>query len=157
MPLTAAERAFAARGRVPLVVLLSALAGWWEDRHMELLAEAGFDDIRRAHNAVVVNLPATGRRLTELAEAAGMTKQAMAQLVDDLVATGYLARRPDPDDRRAKLIVWADRGMAAHEQTLEIFAEIDKELTRLIGRQPMAQMKDALMRLFFALVVAQEA
>lgn len=140
MPNAASDRLNAAQagmlrrgGPIPLVGLLTAVAGWFEERHIELLAEAGFDDVRRAHNAVMIHLSADGIRLTELAERAGMSKQAMAELVADLVAKGYLDRVPDPTDRRAKLIVIRERGDAAHRATLEIFARIEDELADVVG------------------------
>jgi DNA-binding MarR family transcriptional regulator len=74
------------------------------------LAARGYANIRLAHSAVFAHLDREGSRVVDLAERAGMTKQSMAELVDDLVAKGYLERRPDQSDRRAKLIVATTRG-----------------------------------------------
>lgn len=155
-PLNAAERGFVKRGDIPLIGLLTALTRWWVDRHFELLAQAGFDDLRPAHNAVVVNLPRKGLRLTELASIAGVSKQAMAELVDDLASKGYLQREPDPADGRAKIITWAARGDAAHTFTLKAFAEIEHEMAAITGKRPMAQMRGSLQELFARLVLAHE-
>lgn len=122
-------------GRPPLPAMLRPLLDWFETRHLELMARAGFDDVRRAHNSVFVNLPGEGRRLTDLADAADISKQAMGELVDDLVDKGYLRRVPDPTDGRAKLIVWADRGERAHHATLEAFSKIEQELAEAFGRE----------------------
>lgn len=157
MQLNAAEQGFLGRGDLPLIALLSALARWWEDRHFELMAEQGFDDVRRAHNAVFVNLRADGMRLTDLAEVAGISKQAMAELVDDLVQRRYLLRSPDPTDGRAKIITWAKRGKAAHQLTLEVFARIEAEMAAKVGEQAMSDMKGSLETLFFSLVVGRDA
>lgn len=134
----------------PLIGFLSPLADWWHDRHLELMAAAGFDDVRQAHNAVFVHLPEEGRRLTELAAAAGMSKQAMAELVDDLVAKDYLAKVPDPSDGRAKLIVWATRGLAAHEATMAAFGQIEAEVERLLGTDELGQLREGLATLLRA-------
>lgn len=142
-------------GDIPLVGLLTILSTWFEERHMELLAEAGFDDLRVAHNAVVVNLPAQGRRLTELAHAAGISKQAMSELVDDLVAKGYAKRVPDPADGRAKLIVGSDRANAAHDVTLKAFADIEDELAAAVGAKAYRQMKATLTTLVTSVVSGQ--
>src|SRR5687767_11082270 len=111
--LNAAERGFRARGEIPLIGPLAVVTRWWERRHMELMAEAGYDDLRVAHNAVAAYLPAEGMRLTQLAQAAGISKQAMAELVSDLVAKGYAKQVPDPTDGRAKIIIWDERGKAS--------------------------------------------
>ena len=156
MGLSAAEEGFVARGDIPLVGLFTALTRWWEDRHFELMAAAGFEDLRRAHNAVVVNLPAKGLRLTELAERAGISKQATAELVDDLVQKGYLRRVPDPSDGRAKIIMWAKRGHDAHAATMTAFTTIQSEMAALLGDRDMDQLKGALHRLFSALVLGHD-
>jgi len=74
------------------------------------LAARGHTAIRAAHGAVFQYLDDTGTTVSLLAERAQMTKQAMAELVAHLEAHGYVTRTPDPDDRRAKLVVPTDRG-----------------------------------------------
>jgi len=70
-------------------------------RHLQ---GAGFGFLRVAHTQVFENLDADGTRLTVLADRAGMTHQAMGELVAELVAAGQLEKVDDPSDRRAKLI-----------------------------------------------------
>jgi DNA-binding MarR family transcriptional regulator len=90
-------------------------------RHVEQAAGAG---LRPAHgNALEMLAIEDGLRLTDIAGQAGMTTQSMGELVDDLVAKGYLRRQEDPADRRAKLIYLtrmgrktADAGEAATRQ-----------------------------------------
>lgn len=143
--LNAAEAGMVRRGApIPLVGLLTAVSGWIEQRHLELLAEAGFDDVRLAHNAVFTNMPEGGIRLTELAATAGVSKQAMAEMVNELVDKGYLHRVPDPTDGRAKLIRMAERGEASHLATLEIFAAIESELAAVVGKHSVEQIRSVL-------------
>jgi DNA-binding MarR family transcriptional regulator len=143
--LNAAEAGMVRRGGpLPLIGLLTAVARWIEHRHMAAFAEAGYDDVRVAHNAVFTRIPAGGIRLTELAAQAGVSKQAMAELVDELVAKGYLERVPDPADGRAKLLVMAPRGAASHEVTLRIFADIEAELAAVVGADRLEEARGIL-------------
>jgi DNA-binding MarR family transcriptional regulator len=144
-PLNAAEAGMLRRGGpIPLIGLLTAVTRWIEHRHLGRLAEAGFPEIRRAHTPVVVNLTAGGMRLTDLALAAGISKQAMAELVDDLETHGYLERHPDPTDGRAKLLVMTARARAAHAATLQIFADIEAELAAVVGSAALEQVRSTL-------------
>ena len=69
------------------------------------MAERGYDDVRPGHGAVFLHVDRrAGTRLGELARRAGITKQSMMQVVDDLEARGYVRRVPDPADARAKLV-----------------------------------------------------
>lgn len=147
----AAEGMLNRPGPVPLPGLLDVFKNWFEARHLELMAKAGFSDVRRAHNAVFINVPAEGIRLTDLAHAAGVSKQAMGELVDELVERRYFVREPDPTDGRAKLIVWAERGLQSHEATMRAFATIENELTHLIGSQELEQLKATLTALVIRL------
>jgi DNA-binding MarR family transcriptional regulator len=137
----AAEGMLNRPGSVPLPGLLDVFRNWFETRHLELMTQAGFDDVRRAHNAVFINVPAEGIRLTDLAMAAGVSKQTMGELVDELVERGYFVRKPDPTDGRAKLIKWAERGLQSHETTMRVFATIEDELSDLIGPQDLEHLR----------------
>jgi DNA-binding MarR family transcriptional regulator len=137
---------------IPLIGLLTAVTRWIEQRHLEQLAVAGFPEIRRAHTPVVVHLPSGGMRLTDLAEAAGISKQAMAELVDDLEAHGYLERMPDPTDGRAKLLLMTDRARAAHAATLQIFADIEAELATTVGEAALEQARSTLADILHSIV-----
>jgi DNA-binding MarR family transcriptional regulator len=134
-------------GAPPLPGLLRPLLDWYETRHMELMAQRGFDDVRRAHNAVFVFVPAEGIRLTDLAEVADLSKQAMGELVDELVGKGYFQKVPDPTDRRAKLIVWAERGEKAHRATMEVFGHLERELAEHVGGNAYDELKAQMLHL----------
>ena len=130
--------------RPPLPFLLNPLVEWFEERHVALMRQGAFPEARRAFNPVFIHLPADGCRLTELARRANMTKQAMSELVDELVGLGYLVRFPDPADGRAKIILRARKGLEAHETTMRAFAQIERELASLLGRDALDDLRDGL-------------
>ena len=103
--------------------------------------------VRPAHSAVFVNIDSEGTRLTELADRARMTPQAMGELVDDLVARGYVERTPDPSDRRAKLIVLTDLGYDALQAAFDTIIGIEADLEALLGRNGLLRLRTALQRI----------
>jgi DNA-binding MarR family transcriptional regulator len=96
-------------------------------------AEAGFDDLREAHLQIFGNLGIEGIRLTELAARAQLSNAAASELVDDLQASGYLERRPDPSDGRAKLIFPTERGRRALDAAGDRVADIEHRWADLVG------------------------
>ncbi|HEV2236591.1 MAG TPA: MarR family winged helix-turn-helix transcriptional regulator [Ktedonobacterales bacterium] len=122
-------------------------------RVLEGLAAAGFADVRPAHFTVFQHLPPEGMRLTALADAALLTKQSMAYLVDDLEALGYLERAPDPDDRRAKVLLLTTRGRAVEDAVRATIRQIEADWSRELGE---AQYRE-LTRLLRALIAILEA
>lgn len=98
----------------------------------ELLDEAeahGYGDIRLAHLQITGNVGTRGIRLTALAARAQLSLAATSELVNELQALGYLERRPDPSDARAKLIFPSARGL----QMLREASTKVRELEQLWG------------------------
>lgn len=102
------------------------------------------------HSAVFAQISPDGSRLTELARKANMTPQSMAELVDELVDMGYVVRRPDPNDGRAKLIVLTKRGrgaVAAGRQTIE---GLEEQVTEILGERGHRELRRLLSKLLDA-------
>ncbi len=78
---------------------------------LRVVHEGGFGMVAEVHLTLFRNLDLGGTRLTEIASRARMTKQAMAELVDKAERLGFVARLPDPDDGRAKTVVFTPAGL----------------------------------------------
>ena len=95
-----------------------------------------FGDLRPSHGNVMEQLELEdGLRLTDLASRAGITAQSMGELVDDLEVKGYVERRADPGDRRAKRIHLTDRGRKNARVAKRATADVEDHLVELLGRQ----------------------
>jgi DNA-binding MarR family transcriptional regulator len=104
---------------------------------------AGFPQ-KPAHSAVFAQIDPEGSRLTDLARRANMSPQAMGELVDELEEMDYVVRRPDPTDRRAKLITLTKKGqdcIAAGAATID---GIEQQLTDLLGERGHRQLRKLL-------------
>lgn len=112
----------------PLLLLLVLAERHLVDALQARLVAAGFDDHRAVHHNVMAHVTHEGIRLTELADKAGITEQAMSEVVGDLEDRGYLQRTPDPSDGRAKLIGFTAKGRAAVEAAMRAFEDIDAAL-----------------------------
>jgi DNA-binding MarR family transcriptional regulator len=108
------------------------------------LVEAGYGDIRPTHGCVFRFVHEEGMRPTELAALAGMTKQSIGEIVDDLEARGYVERFPDPADRRAKLIRLTAKGEEAQGVGLGLFAKLEQRLADRYGAERIAQLRELL-------------
>ncbi|MGP3934681.1 MarR family winged helix-turn-helix transcriptional regulator [Nonomuraea sp. KM88] len=108
------------------------------------LAERGHSEVSPRHGAILAYLDAGGVRATELARLSGRHKQIVGRLVDELEALGYVERRPDPADRRAKLVVPTERGLDQQRHADEIIADIERRHAGTIGEPAYAQLRRAL-------------
>src|SRR3990170_2504563 len=99
------------------------------------------------HSAVFAQISPDGSRLTELARRANMTPQAMGELVDELVDMGYVVRRPDPQDGRAKLILLTKRGKDAVAAGIQTITGIEEQLTQILGERGHRELRRLLSKL----------
>jgi DNA-binding MarR family transcriptional regulator len=118
-----------------------------EARTVEALAAAGFDDLTLAQARVFPHIAPAGSRPTELAAAAGITKQSAGFLVDQLERAGYVERVPDPADGRARLVRIADRGARSVEAARAVVAQVEAEWSAHLGAYRMTQLRRILVDL----------
>jgi DNA-binding MarR family transcriptional regulator len=88
--------------------------------------EGRFLDIRFAHLQVWGNVGINGIRLTELADRANLGLPACSELVNELQDAGYLERRPDPSDGRAKLIFPTPKGRQVLAMAGRLVADLEQ-------------------------------
>jgi DNA-binding MarR family transcriptional regulator len=124
-----------ARGRLPIGQLLGGLLRGFRQDLYARAREAGYGDIREAHLQVFGVIDWAGTRLTDLAARANMTRPAMSELVDELQRAGYLERRPDPTDGRAKLIRPTRKGRQVLVQALRAVTDIERGYADAIGAE----------------------
>lgn len=127
-----------------LGVLASRLASSLGAELFERLAEQGYGDLRPRHGPVLAYLDEDGVRATQLARLSGLHKQIVGRLVDELEELGYVERRLDPGDRRAKLVIPTKRGLEQLQRGDEIVAEIEARHATAIGGRSYAEFRDAL-------------
>jgi DNA-binding MarR family transcriptional regulator len=106
--------------------------------------------LRRSHTSLFPHIDLEGTRVTELAERLGVTKQAASQLVDDLEQLGVLARVPDPDDARARRVIFTELGRQGLLEGLSVLRNMERELARKIGDKSMAALRAALLDILAA-------
>jgi DNA-binding MarR family transcriptional regulator len=106
----------------------------------------GFDDVRPAHGFAFSRLSAGGATITQLAEHLDITRQAAAQLVDELLAKGYVRRQPHPDDARARLITLTDKGWACTRAAEAAIADTVRPWAAALGERRFQALRDDLLR-----------
>jgi DNA-binding MarR family transcriptional regulator len=96
---------------------------------------AARDKVSSAIVHVTRHVPLAGARLTELARMAGMSKQAMGDLVDQAEAWGLVARAPDLVDARARRIVFTATGLAWLAAFRAAVAQAEAEFRAAVGAE----------------------
>jgi DNA-binding MarR family transcriptional regulator len=132
--------------RINTIALLGRAYSQLGFRIVDGVVGAGFPQKPR-HSAVFAQIRPEGSRLSDLARGANMTPQSMGEIVDELEELGYVERRADPSDRRAKLVTLTNRGracVAAGEQTIR---GLESDIDAVLGPDGHAELRSMLEQL----------
>ncbi len=93
---------------------------------------------------MLTHLRVSGTRLTDLAQYASMSKQAMGQLIDEVERLGYVERVSDPTDGRAKIVRFTPAGLGLIKDGTDIATAIQREYAELIGKKKLDLLREIL-------------
>jgi DNA-binding MarR family transcriptional regulator len=130
-----------------LAIIVTGAARAVADRLGDAVLRAGIDDMRTSFGFVIRALAERDRTLTELSELLGVTKQAAIKVVDEMELRGYLTRKADPADRRAKVLSLTDKAKRVRRAALRESRRLEKELLDDVGAHDVQAMRRTLLRL----------
>lgn len=124
--------------------LLGHAARRFDERVLQLMAHdvhapltlshlAARDHVVAAHIHITRHLRLQGDRLTDLAQRAGMSKQAMADLIDQCQAWGLVTRENDPHDARARIVRFTALGLQWLHAFRRAVAQAQSEFQAEVG------------------------
>lgn len=116
----------------------------YERRVMDLLHKRGHSLIRPSHATVFANLSDGAVRVTELAERAHVTQQAMGKMLKEMERIGYIVRDIDGSDRRAKKIRPTQRGLDLMRDSMEAVDEVRHYYADQVGEDALRELEQCL-------------
>jgi DNA-binding MarR family transcriptional regulator len=116
--------------------------------HRRIITElnaAGYSDLRLPHMAVLQFPGPDGVRPSILAERAGISKQALNQLLRSLEANGYIKRSDSAEEGRARAVHFTVRGFTAYAKIHDILRDIENEWRAELGPTKFSNLKELLL------------
>jgi DNA-binding MarR family transcriptional regulator len=132
---------------IALPALLRAARMTYGSAIRRALEEAGYDDVPRNGSYVIGGIARTGAPLGTIIWGLGVSKQAAGQLVDTLVARGYLDRSVNPDDRRRLTVTLTERGRAAASVIRTAVERIEAAVVDAVGPESVTRARQTLQAL----------
>src|SRR4029077_5782476 len=108
------------------------------------LADRGSPELSPGHAAAMLLVARRGPRLTELAARAGITKQAMMQVLDALEAEGFVRRQPGLRESRARVVRLPAKGVRGRAEARKAISAVDARVRRNLGGRSYDAMREAL-------------
>jgi DNA-binding MarR family transcriptional regulator len=107
---------------------------------LEKLHSKGHGGLTLFHTALISNLDVEGTNIKLLAERAGMSKQAMGQVADELEKRGYIRANKDSKDKRATLITFTDKGWQFLQDAYQVKQDIERDYESVLGKKGLKQL-----------------
>jgi DNA-binding MarR family transcriptional regulator len=124
--------------------LLNNAVSRFESRVLELMSQSGRPQARISHISLTRNLDLKGTRVSELARRAGMTKQAMGELVSQCAALKLVVTSTDPSDKRARVVQFTAEGLRWLEAFRQAVDHAEREMRDEVGARSMDVLRGAL-------------
>lgn len=124
--------------------LLEAASGVFSRTVFVRVIEAGYADIRPAHVPVFAGLTIGGTHIAELANKAGVSRQAMSATVQEVRALGYIQTHPDPADARATLVSLTELGAKFCQTVIDVTTHANSELDSQLGKRSADKLRTQL-------------
>jgi DNA-binding MarR family transcriptional regulator len=125
---------------------LAFLANDFRDRIRAGLQERNHQ-LQPAHAKVLVHIDIHGSRLTDLAARAGISKQAMGKVIDELQFLGYVSRSTHQDGR-AKMIQFTRKGQKLLQDAGDSVDAVWHQYAQMFGEKRLAKFRDELQSLY---------
>lgn len=119
----------------------------WKRRFRGAMVAKGHLWYGEARGSLIQYIGRDGIQQNEIVSKAGMSKQAVQQHLDDLVADGVVERAPDPEDARRKLVRFTEMGMQALSDANVIKRTIEKDFESIVGKADAPVLKRALAKI----------
>jgi DNA-binding MarR family transcriptional regulator len=97
------------------------------------LQQRGYEHTRPGHAALLANLDFEGNSVTEIADRAHISKQAMARLAVELEEMGLITREPSESDGRMLMLRFTRPGKMLVRASVLIVDNVESELARKVG------------------------
>ena len=117
---------------------------WFDESLRARLLRRGWAPVTRSQSLVLANVANGVNRASRIAENLGVSRQAMSQLLAEMVDKELIEIVPDPQDRRAQRVEFSPAGAAIREDAQQILRELEAEMASTIGEPALAVVRKAL-------------
>lgn len=109
-----------------------------------LVEESGKPIVPNSCLMLLPHIDLEGTRSTEIALRAGMSKQAVTQVIQQMEKVGLVQRKPDPLDARATLISFTEFGIDYLTDMHAVIDRIEQDLLGRLGEDRMRGLRSSL-------------
>lgn len=115
-----------------LNALVQALSNFWQQSFFAELKQQGFSGLKTNFGQILGMIQHEPRHIQYIASVVGVSKQALAATANDLEASGYIVRQPDPTDKRQVLLELTELGQNLLNQAVKSVQRAEQHAADLL-------------------------
>ena len=124
--------------------LIEDLHFFFDRQALEYLREAGFPMIKSADAHVMRTMRFEGSRITDMAQQAGISKQAMSKLVSAFIGHGFLSWTDDPQDKRNRIVTVTAQGRKLLTSGIAALIRAESDVSDIVGAEGLEKLRQVL-------------
>ncbi len=117
----------------------------FDRRALGYLREAGYTMIKAADTHVLRTMRMEGARITDMAEQAGISKQAMSKLVAQFAEYGFVEWEADPDDGRSRIVRATEAGRTLLAHGVRALRRAEEDIEAIVGPEATKTLRGVLL------------
>lgn len=119
-------------------------AALWKSAFDAGMIASGHTVFAHARSGLLAYMDRDGTRQADLVQRSGLTKQAVQQFIDELVADGIVERIRDPEDGRGRIVVFTPHGRQVLADANGVKQRVEERFRRKLGAERFRQLVAAL-------------
>jgi len=123
-----------------LIIPLLEAFYWYDESLRNYLQQHGWPEVTRPQSIIMANIIQGVNRPSDIARRIGVSRQAVHEIINQMVEQKYLTLRADPEDGRAKIIVISKVGERRRKDAQAAMRVISEQLARRIGKHNVANL-----------------
>ena len=108
------------------------------------LQQRGWQHISRSQSMAFANMAMGICRPADIARNLGISRQAVSNMLKEMVAEGLVEVRPDPGDRRASIVSYSEKSLTMRTDAMDVLTKLEAIVGERIGRHALETLRDAL-------------
>ena len=122
-----------------------AYSFFWMDESLQRSMElSGFKRVNRNQSLMLIYIGAGMRRPSDLAKVLGISRQAVHQALQEMIANDLIALHPDDKDKRAKIIRFHEKAEPLRDAAREILIKLEQVIAERLSQKDLNNLKKSL-------------
>lgn len=117
---------------------------WFDEGLQSALKARGWQGMSRSQSITLANIALGIRRPADIARNLGISRQAVSNMLQDMVQQGLITIEPDPADRRASVVNFSESSSGLRADALEILSQLEAAVSKRIGAGSLKTLRESL-------------